>query len=304
MPKIDAIVLAIVSLVLATLLWLQVSVQSSTMKEREFTVAVDYRNTPEGLYALTQTDFVRVQVTGPASSVDRVDESDVRPFADLGNRKPGTHDILLQWPELGENLMVKLRKRTVSVRLEDTMRVTMAVTVEARGISPSGLRYDGASPQPPQVVVTGPESEIKKLFKVRVMLDLQTIRPGVSQMMNVEVLGENNVVLPLLVAEPNEVNVFPSVASAAASDLAVISPSWTGQPPIGMTIVSYSVEPKQIQLKGPSALLAQHKVVATEPVDLSKVKPGDVIKSKAIIPQGLEAPEGNEIKITLKVEKH
>lgn len=301
--RIDNLVLATVSLALAVLLWLQVAVQTSATKEKEFTAQIDYKGVQTGLIAVTQTEYVKVVLQGPSNLVDQIDASAFRPYADLTNRATGSHELLLIAPELDEGVQYRMSKRTVMVQLERRIEIQKRVTVELRGIAPPGLKCDGATCQPQTVLVSGPEREVNRIQKVRAMLDLQAIQPGAAIPTTLEILGENNIPMALSHAEPDKVNVFPAVTAAPTTNTFLVIPNWQGSPPFGYHVESYTIKPSTVQMEGPSSVLAGLTSVSTEPINLSDLKQSKVITVNISVPEGAQLVTEQKVMVEVKIAK-
>lgn len=296
-PRGMSLNLALFSVMLAVMLWFQVSSVQGATKVREFTVPIDYKGVAEDLIALTVTDYVKVIAEGPTSLIDPLDLEDISAVVDLSSKKAGSYTALITLNKINDMVDLTLPKKTVTVDLQRRTERQMGVTVEVRGAAPNGLRYDGAAVEPSTVLVMGPERDVKAVSKVRVLLDLDTVRPGDRQMLDLEVLNLAGEPLPLAIAEPRKVNVIPKVEAAQTVNRLYLSPKFVGTLPQGFTLESYTVSPQWLDVMGDSATLAKHSTVFTSEVNVNGLKTEKSFEVGVSLPDGLKAvdAQGNPV---------
>lgn len=297
----ESFMLGIASIFLSFLLWFQVTTQRQVSKEKEFTVSVEYRDLPKGLVVLQGTDYVEAMITGPASEVDRINPDTIRPWVDLTGLKPGDHNETIRVPIAGPDVRIKLSRPKATFKLESVKQETRTIEVEVRGQIATDLRYDGATCQPKTVVLTGPESEIDKVQKVRVMLDLAAVRPGIAVQVPIEVLGKSNTPLPYVTSDPGRVDVFPAVAAAATTTTVPVNPIWDGVPAFGFEVSRIELTPSTIRLTGDSEALAKVQILETEVIPLKNAR-GDVRGTvKVKVPAGLRAEPSDQVQYYVRI---
>jgi YbbR domain-containing protein len=178
-------------------------------------------------------------------------------------------------------------------------RITKPVELQTTGLPPSELVYDAATIAPAEVLLTGPETSLAGVDRVRVTLDLTRVRPRSDFTLGVEVLDSQGRPIPLVRAEPEEVVVSPAVGSAPTRKRVVVNPIFVGQLPFGTTLDRYEIRPTQVELSGPSPDLARISTIDTEPIALDRIT-GEVTKTAAlVVPQGLRVKGKSEVTVTL-----
>lgn len=278
--------LGVLACALSALLWLQVSAQNQVRKEREFTVPIRYTGLSEELAILDEDQFVKVTLDGPASEVDRVDAEDVSPAIALNGRTAGEHRFRLNRPSLPAPITVRFSRNEVILRLEPIERARREVETEVVGIAPEGLRYQGATAAPSSVVITGPKSAMDAVRKVRVRIDLAALKPGVTQRLPVEVLGNNDTVIPGATADPSEVEVIPSIAELPQSTTALLVPKFEGQPLFGYRVIRYTLTPSTVQVSGEPSVLAALQTLETEAITIDRLRQSFRGTAKIVVPEG------------------
>ena len=167
--------LKVSALVLGTLLWLTVT---GHQIERRIVVPVSYSNVPEPL-GMTgdQIDAVSVHVRGDETAIGELREGDLRVIVDLSDAHAGPNVIPLRTDQVVARAGVEalqIDPGTVSVTLEKTGEIAVAVRPTIEGQPAPGYVQGLITVVPAMVTVMGPESLLKDPITViteRVLLN-------------------------------------------------------------------------------------------------------------------------------------
>jgi len=286
-----------ISLALSLLLWTQVNIQSEQVKEKEFTVPIEYRQSGLTQFPVTSTDLVGVIISGKSNQVDRIESKDVRIYANLANKKLGEHLIKLLVEPLPDGIDIKLKRQEVSVSLEELMTTNRQVEIDPVGTAPPELVFERAVAIPASVSISGPKSQIDKIRKLRAVFDLSTVRLGVSQEQKLEALDRNGEPVSMLKFEPNRVEVSPVAASGPLAKNVLVVAKFKGQPAFGYSIKGYELSLTTIQLKGSNDRLKGVQTIETETIDLTGIKADKTFEVRLTLPNGLSFGPGIENKV-------
>lgn len=297
----ENLMLVAISVFLGLLLWVQVSEEQQVQKVKEFTLAIKYSNLRPGLVLVDQTEFVRIVVSGPARQVDVIDSEDIQPEVDLKNTGRGQLSLPIRLPPLDSELTASLSRSEASLRLEEVRSVVKTVEVEELGQTADDLRYDGSTVQPGQVKLSGPASQIARVKKVRVMLDLGSLRPGVAVQLAVEALDGDNQPLPLAISDPARVEVFPALAAASTIASVLVVPDFEGQPMFGFSVASYELTPASVRISGSSAAIANLQTLATEPIPIDQARSDLQGTIKLKVPDGVTVTPSDEVTYKIRI---
>jgi YbbR domain-containing protein len=292
--------LGLASLLIAMVLWLQVQPLYNPDRERELSVNLVVENLSAGLVAVQPPDTLRIVASGTFAEIEALDSSAFEAFVDAGEVKAGEAELPVQVRGPSRPTLtlrpVRPRIRIVAARVG---RITKPVELQTTGLPPSELVYDAATIAPAEVLLTGPETSLAGVDRVRVTLDLTRVRPRSDFTLGVEVLDSQGRPIPLVRAEPEEVVVSPAVGSAPTRKRVVVNPIFVGQLPFGTTLDRYEIRPTQVELSGPSPDLARISTIDTEPIALDRIT-GEVTKTAAlVVPQGLRVKGKSEVTVTL-----
>ena len=301
--KRENVLIAIGSLILSLLLWLQLQPLFDPDKEREFQVPLEIEGLPETLMVTNGPVAVTLVASGTTSDLDRLTAQSVRAYIDLRRVEPGNNTVLVQVSApITSNITLRARTVRLNINVERVEETRQQVQFETTGVPPAEYLFDGASILPESVVVRGPASLIPRVKMVRVLLDLSRIRPSGTYPLPVEILDETGKPVPWMTCEPVNVSVSPAVAPAPAARSVLITPTWTGQPSFGYEVVSYEIRPMQAKLKGESRDLSSITTIATEPISLEGATADLNLRVKLKVPEGV-SPDVREVRVVVKIAK-
>lgn len=267
----ENVLLAIASLFIAVLMWLQVQPLYEPGREREFAVPITFENKPETLVAFPAIESVIVVASGTLADLDQLDTNTVQAVVDLSTAQAGDRNFLVQVrAPANSRLEFRPRDPRARVALEPVVTRTLPVEVTTANAPLGGLAFTSASTQPAEVRVTGPKSYMERVATARVTIDLAAVRPGLTFSIPVQVLDQEAKPVPLAVAEPTEVIVAPAVAAAAVEREVPVIADVTGTPASGYRVVSVTVSPNSIKLTGPTDQLAGVTSLRVPSIDVSQ----------------------------------
>ena len=159
--------LKVVSLSLAVLLWVALNVEPKS--EIGLNVPLEFRNSPQEVEVLGETNTVDLRLRASSSIVKRIDASDVTASIDLSEWTPGERTY-----SLGENnltvpigvAVTKITPNKIRLRFETTERKIVKVHPRILGKPADGLVVTAIVCQPDKAELEGPASHLTALESV------------------------------------------------------------------------------------------------------------------------------------------
>lgn len=180
----ENLALKLISLAFAVVLWF--FVMGERRHEVSHIVPVTYRGVPEGLIIANQVPgAVEVMVSGPRALLSHLSSADMAIVVNLAGAEAGVTSI----KRLGESLtlptgltMTRISPAYVDVKLERIREKAVPVRVVLGGEPAPGYRVRRLRIAPPQVTVSGAESELKAVSEVVTEgLDIGGVRETFTQ---------------------------------------------------------------------------------------------------------------------------
>lgn len=163
--RIRHIGLKIVSLVLATLLWLLVSGEQTV--ERALRIPLEFTNLPSQLELVGQPPaVVDVRVRGSSGTLGRVSAGELAAVLDVRTARAGDRLFHLTVEDVRAPFgveVVQVTPASVSLTFEESLSKTVGVTVRIEGEPASGYAVGGITVAPSTVSVVGPAGALSSL---------------------------------------------------------------------------------------------------------------------------------------------
>jgi YbbR domain-containing protein len=160
--------LKIISIVLATMLWMMVATEASS--ELGMEVPLEYRNIPARMEITGDTtNSVQVRLRGSPNIVRDISPKNVSTTIDLSNMRPGEKIVPLspqnvQAPFGAE--VIRVNPSSIRFNLERTLTKTVPVAPTILGQPPDGFEIGTVMVNPNRVEIEGPESRISTLTSI------------------------------------------------------------------------------------------------------------------------------------------
>lgn len=159
--------LKVVSLTLAILLW--IALNGEPKSEIGLKVPLEFRNSPNGVEVLGETNAVDVRLSASSSIVKRIDASEVTASIDLSDWTPGERTYSLGESNLSVPFGVAVTKVTpnkIRLRFETTERKTVRVNPRVLGKPAEGYMVTAVVCQPETAELEGPASHLAPLESI------------------------------------------------------------------------------------------------------------------------------------------
>jgi YbbR domain-containing protein len=157
--------LKVLSVALAVLLWLAIS--RDQLVERSLRVPLEYQNIPEGLEIVGDPPgTVDVRVRGASGALGRLEAGEVVAVLDLQGARPGARLFHLLTDQVRSPFGIQVAQispPTVSLEFERTGQKAVPVKPRVEGEPAPGYVVAQVAAEPASVMVTGPESRLKRL---------------------------------------------------------------------------------------------------------------------------------------------
>ncbi len=199
--------LKLLSLAFAVLLWFFVVLEDKV--EKEVPAEIKIKNIPQGLILVKKPpEFVMVHVNGPRSILRNLERNPLTITLNLEDFGPGKHLIKIKAKYLNLPAGLKVIKITppqIEIVLEKVASKTVPVEPGIYGSPPPGWKIVSIQVKPKKVKVSGPQSVISKLKRVRTKaVDINGATKDIKKEVSLNLP-------PLVKAEPDKVELYVKI---------------------------------------------------------------------------------------------
>lgn len=281
------------SLLFAVLLWVYVmDVENPEMLKVIKNVdvhVIGVERLEENNLVLLENTFPTVDVTvrGRRSEVNSIERSDIRLNANVGTLVQGKHSVLIERASsLNAVTVTALSRRSIDVTLDKLSEVLKPVEIAFKGETKPGFLTEAAVPDPPMILVKGPESLVKQVARLQ----------GEVESSSVTAMTEAQIpIRPVDSAGKLIEGVFPAGRSVKTTlslfqvKSMAVNPTVTGRVPEGFEVVDLRLIPETVSVKGTEALLKDFIFLKTKPINLNAYTQTTTVNIELDLPEGIVA---------------
>lgn len=235
---------------------------------------------------------VEVTLRAPLSvwTLIESDPSLVRAILDVSGLSSGEHTMDLQIQVNARPIqIVSAAPKTLTFTLEPLVTKPMEVDLRISGEVAIGYQIGETTLEPLEVVVSGAQSQVEKVMRARVSMDLNRIRENFDQFLKVEVLDERGQPVSGVTVSPETVHVIlPVVQQGGYRDVA-IKVTTLGRVASGYRLTDISVSPPVITIysEDPELVNSLPGVLETQPLDLQNAQDDITTRLRLSLPAGI-----------------
>ncbi|MCL4271412.1 MAG: hypothetical protein KJZ72_17775 [Anaerolineales bacterium] len=220
---------------------------------------------------------VSVTLRAPRSvwSLIEDDPSLVRAILDLSSMSSGEHVVELQIQIDPRPIqIVSVTPRTITFTLEPLTTKSFDVDLSLSGEAAVGYQVGEAALEPVEVVVAGAQSQVQKVTRARIALDLNGIRENFDQTLEVEVLDDQGEIVEGVTVSPATIRVTLPVSQQGGYRDVAVKVTIVGRVASGYRLTDLSVFPPVVTVYSTDPDLVSNLpgVVETQPLDLQNAQ--------------------------------
>lgn len=235
---------------------------------------------------------VEISLRAPVSvwRVLDADPSLVRVILDLSGLSAGEHTSELQIQVDARPVQIlSASPKSVTFSLETLATQTLPVDVTLSGEAAIGYQTGEVEIDPVKVVVAGAQSQVEKVTRTRVSINLDGVRENVDQTLKVEVLDNNGEPVEGITVTPDSIHVSLPVSQQGGYRDVAVKVITTGRVESGYRLTDISVFPPVVTVfaTNPELVTNLPGVVETAPLDLQNAKDDINTRLSLNLPEGV-----------------
>lgn len=280
---------------LAVAVWISAVLQADPDETRPLPNPVPVQIIGQASNLVLNTNIPReVEVTlrAPRSvwAVIEADADSVRAILDLSEMAAGEHTVQLQIQVDPRPVqIIAVSPRSVTFELEPLITRTFTVDPSITGVPAIGYQAGDAIYEPMEIVVSGAQSQVNKVERARVSINLNGIREDFDQTVPVEVIDEDGQRVSGVTVSPESIRVTMPVSQQGGYRDVAVKVSIIGRVASGYRLTDLSVFPPVVTVfsTDPQLVANLPGVVETQPLDLQNAQEDITIRLAINLPEGV-----------------
>ncbi|MBK9780939.1 MAG: hypothetical protein IPP55_12960 [Anaerolineales bacterium] len=244
------------------------------------------------VFSNTLPKEVDVTLRAPSSVWKLIEDNPaiVRAILDVSGLSSGDHSLDLQIQVDARPVqIVSVSPKTVDFALEPLITKSMDIDLRIAGEVAIGYQVGEVDLEPLTVVVSGAQSQVEKVSRTRVSIDLNRIRENYDQSLKVEVLDERGQVVNGVTVSPETVHVVLPVSQQGGYRDVAVKVTTLGRVASGYRLTDISVSPPVVTIYStdPEIVNSLPGVLETQPLDLQNAQDDITTRLKLSLPAGI-----------------
>ncbi len=235
---------------------------------------------------------VEITLRAP-NSVWKVIDADpqiVRVILDVSGLSAGSHTADLQVQiDARPVQIVSVAPKTVDFTLEPLITKSIAVDLDITGEVSVGYQVGEPNLEPGNVLVAGAQSQVEKVSRANIAVDLDNQREGIDQTFKVELLDADGEKVDGVSVTPETIHVTLPVSQQGGYRDVAVKVTTLGRVATGYRLTDISVFPPVVTIYSadPALVNSLPGVLETQPLDLQNVQEDIATRVKLSLPPGV-----------------
>jgi YbbR domain-containing protein len=301
--------LAAVSIVLAFGIWIAVTEADNPTRTSlvPYDLVVEPINVPPSVAVVEPIGgaglHLRVRVAAGNDVFNSLRASDFQATVDLEGYTVGEYEkVPVHVRAFDGNVRVEsVVPETITVQLAQLTSKQVEVTPEVTGAPLSGYTMSPPELDDTSVTVSGPQADVDSVTQVVAAIDVTNISKSDDQAVRLVARDAQGTLVPGVHIDPPITNAHIDVQQQRFSRSMAVSATITGAPKEGYNVVSVSVTPATVTVRGDEAFIAGTASIPTKPLNIDGAT-DDVVKTVSLdLPSGAEVT-GSAAVVTVTVK--
>ncbi|HLJ60610.1 MAG TPA: CdaR family protein [bacterium] len=293
-------VYAVLSVVIATVMWLYVATAQNPLVERIMTLDLHVRGLGASEVVVQAPSRVQVHLQGPRSALALLTPALLDASVDLSGLRPGEHREPVYIAAPPEVRVVERTPAEAVVVIDALMRQRFAVEVSLIGVPPPGVTLGTPRVQPDHVAISGAATQVQEVRHVVVTLDTSQLRQQLFSSVPVHLLDATGQEVRGLTIDPSIVQATLPVREGTITKIVPVVPALVGSPASGLAVTGVTITPQTVAVSGSVTALQAIQTATTAPIDIGGAR-SDVTRKVALaLPQG-SAAQTQQVTVVVRI---
>jgi YbbR domain-containing protein len=300
----------LIALVLSISAWLAAvsSTDPNEIHTYAHPIAIEFRGQAADLVVNgDETREVSVTINAPRSVWQQLNASSdlVHAYVDLAALPAGNHSLPIQVFVDAQPVRVMLTTpATMDISLEPLVASIFPVQLVTRGEPAIGYQAELASLDPINASISGPQSQVAQVIRLRAIIDLTQAREKITASLPISAVDINGNTIEGVVISPSAVQVIQPVSQKGGYRNVVVKVVSQGNLADGYRLTNITVQPPNITVfsEDPAIVETLPGYIETLPIPLQNIKADATIPAELNLAPGISLVGNQVVMVTIRVE--
>ena len=292
--------LAALSVVLAFGLWIFVTDTENPTRTRVLPIDIPVQpiNVPDDVAIAKNIAPVRLRITVADDVFDSLTAGDFEADVDLDGLTVGSYELPVNVRALTGRGGLRIDEPLPDTGKVDLAQLTgksVPVLIDVTGSPAPGFTMGPLVLDDDTVLVTGPQKEVDEVSQVTATIDVTARTSSVDQAVRLTARTDRGFLVQRVNLEPSITGVTIEIEQERFTRSVAVSVVTAGDPATGYNVVSVSVDPPTVTVRGTESFVTGADSIDTQPVDIDGADETVVRSVSLDIPSGAEVTGGAQV---------
>ncbi len=244
----------VLAIVLAVAVWISAVTAADPIVPRQYdrVVRIDVVGLDPNLVLTSPVPEVNnIKLSAPQSiwNAMQTETDPVSAVADLSGLGAGTHEVPVQiHVRMRPMQVVSSAPESINVTLEPLETRSFTIELLQRGEPAVGFLAEAPQLSTDSVAVSGPQSQVQRVVRVRAVLDLAEVRENISRTLTLQAVDVGGQPVDNITLSPETITVTQTVTNRGGYRNVVVKVATSGQIANGYRLTTISVSPPAVTI--------------------------------------------------------
>lgn len=261
----------LLSLLIACLLWVYVTLDKNPTMERDFDVHLNQLNLPATMTVHNAPDTVRVHLRGPRTLFNDKTGSEISASVDLKNVVAGEQKLKVK-AQSRVGAVVSVTPEVVSLYVDTISQKSVPVSIRMIGANREDTALGNVDIEPTTVQISGASIQVAKINRVVAPVDVSGKQGSFQATSELVAISDDGYDVPHMTIIPSRVQINATMMAQLLTVELPLQAVTKGKVAEGYEVKSITMQPDKLKLSAAPSQLKGLTSIKTKPLDISNLR--------------------------------
>lgn len=261
----------LLSLLIACMLWVYVTMDKNPTMEREFDVHLNQLNLPATMTVHNAPDTVRVHLRGPRTLFNDKTAGEISASVDLKNVTAGEQKLKVK-ANSRVGAVVSVTPEIVSLYVDTISQKNVPVNIRMIGSNREDMALGNVDIEPTTVQISGASIQVAKINRVVAPVDVSGKQGSFQTTSELVAISDDGYDVPHMTISPSRVQVNATMMTQLLTVELPLQAVTKGQVAEGYEVKRITLYPDKLKLSAAPSQLKGMTNIKTKPLDITNLR--------------------------------
>lgn len=266
-----------VMIIIATGLWIFVSLDQSRLGKFPGAIKIDTRNLASGTVAVLSDEYAELTIQATETKWQSLQPDQFDVYVDLKDLGTGTHEIAVKAESKVSGVSIgSINPKKIIVNIEPVITRELPITVVIQGEPATGYIVGSYRANPVTATISGARTIVSSIDQITAEISLNGESGSLVRAVKLQVATKLN---DNVTISPAEAEIEVSIAKSGRSRTVGVKPNIIGSPKEGYYVSAITITPSTITIEGDADTINAISSVDTQEININNINTNKTFNS-------------------------